>query len=39
MRHALVEQIDPLFADAFPFDGKRCERMADAVVERLKRST
>ena len=38
LRRALVEQIDPQFADAFPFDGKRCARLADAVVERLKHS-
>jgi RNA polymerase sigma-70 factor, ECF subfamily len=38
LRTALVEQFDPKFAEVFPFDGARCERLADAVVERLKKS-
>jgi hypothetical protein len=25
-----------LFTDVFPFAGKRCERMADAVIVRLR---
>jgi len=38
LRTALVEQFDPTFADVFPFDGARCERLANAVVETLKNS-
>jgi len=36
LREALIGQLDPMFADVFPFDGWRCERMANIVVERLK---
>ena len=35
LRTALAEHIGPLFTDAFPFDGRRCESMAEAVVARL----
>lgn len=35
LKDALAEHLGPLFADVFPFDGKRCERITDAVVSRL----
>ena len=35
LKDALEKQIGPMVTEAFPFDGKRCERMADAVVARL----
>jgi RNA polymerase sigma-70 factor, ECF subfamily len=35
LKAALSEHMGPLFSDVFPFDGKRCERIADAVVARL----
>jgi len=35
LRQTLDEQLAPAFADAFPFDGMRCVRMADRVLERL----
>jgi RNA polymerase sigma-70 factor (ECF subfamily) len=35
LRQALDEQLAPTLADAFPFDGMRCTRMADRVLERL----
>jgi RNA polymerase sigma-70 factor (ECF subfamily) len=35
LRDALAEHLGPQFADVFPFDGRRCERMTDAVVSRL----
>jgi RNA polymerase sigma-70 factor (ECF subfamily) len=35
LRQALNEQLAPALADAFPFDGMRCTRMADRVLERL----
>jgi RNA polymerase sigma-70 factor, ECF subfamily len=35
LRQALDEQLAPALADAFPFDGMRCTRMADRVLERL----
>jgi RNA polymerase sigma-70 factor (ECF subfamily) len=35
LRGALADQIGPLFSDVFPFDGERCDRIADAVVSRL----
>jgi RNA polymerase sigma-70 factor (ECF subfamily) len=38
LRTALDEHIDPLLTGAFPFLGKRCEHMADAVVARLARN-
>jgi RNA polymerase sigma-70 factor (ECF subfamily) len=39
LREALAEHIGPLFSDVFPFQGHRCERIADAVVQRLSQST
>jgi RNA polymerase sigma-70 factor (ECF subfamily) len=35
LRQALDEQLAPALADTFPFDGMRCTRMADRVLERL----
>jgi RNA polymerase sigma-70 factor (ECF subfamily) len=35
LRQALDEQLAPALAEAFPFDGIRCVRMADRVLERL----
>ena len=35
LRQALGEQVATALADAFPFDGMRCTRMADNVLERL----
>lgn len=35
LKAALADHIGPLFSDVFPFGGKRCERMTDAVVRRL----
>ena len=38
LKAALAEHISPLFSDVFPFEGKRCERVTNAVVTRLKLS-
>ena len=35
LRQALDQQLASTLADAFPFDGMRCTRMADKVLERL----
>ena len=35
LRAALMEQFDSAFADVFPFDGARCDRMTEAVIARL----
>ena len=35
LKEALEEHIGPVMTDVFPFDGERCERIADAVVARL----
>jgi RNA polymerase sigma-70 factor, ECF subfamily len=35
VRAALEQQIGSALTEAFPFQGRRCERMADAVVARL----
>lgn len=35
VRRQLDEQIGPVLLDAFPFAGRRCERMISAVLERL----
>jgi RNA polymerase sigma-70 factor, ECF subfamily len=35
LRQALEEQLAPALADAFPFEGMRCTRTADRVLERL----
>jgi RNA polymerase sigma-70 factor (ECF subfamily) len=35
LRAALSDHMGPLFSDVFPFEGKRCERITNAVVARL----
>jgi RNA polymerase sigma-70 factor (ECF subfamily) len=35
VREQLDEQIGPVLMDAFPFAGRRCERMTNAVMQRL----
>ncbi|TPI21807.1 RNA polymerase sigma factor [Mesorhizobium sp. B3-2-1] len=35
LRKALDDQIGPVLLDAFPFAGRRCERLTAAVMERL----
>lgn len=35
VREHLDNQIGPVLMDAFPFAGKRCERMTDAVMKRI----
>ena len=35
LKEALAEHIGPHFGELFPFDGKRCDRITAAVVERL----
>jgi RNA polymerase sigma-70 factor (ECF subfamily) len=35
LRAYLEKQIGPALTDTFPFDGKRCQRMADMVISRL----
>jgi RNA polymerase sigma-70 factor, ECF subfamily len=35
LRDALEKQIGPVLTDAFPFAGRRCERMTNEVLERL----
>ena len=35
VRKQLDEQIGPIMLDAFPFAGRRCERLTSAVVKRL----
>lgn len=37
LRSALAERLSPSFAELYPFDGARCVRLADKVIERLKR--
>ena len=37
LKLALAEHIDPLLGDVFPFDGQRCDRLTNAVVDRLKK--
>jgi len=39
LKTALTEHIGPLFSDVFPFEGKRCERITNAVVRRLNLSS
>jgi RNA polymerase sigma-70 factor (ECF subfamily) len=38
LRRSLEGRFGVAFADLFPFDGARCERIADAVVARLRRA-
>ena len=35
LRKHIEKQIGPMFLDAFPFAGARCERMTAAVLQRL----
>ena len=35
VRDELDKQIGPVLLDAFPFAGRRCERMTNAVLQRL----
>jgi RNA polymerase sigma-70 factor (ECF subfamily) len=35
VRDQLDKRIGPVLMDAFPFAGRRCERMTDAVIKRL----
>jgi RNA polymerase sigma-70 factor (ECF subfamily) len=35
LREDLEQKFGPLLTQTFPFDGARCERMADRVIERL----
>ncbi|MER8367052.1 RNA polymerase sigma factor [Mesorhizobium sp. M1348] len=35
VRKALDDQIGPVLPDAFPFAGRRCERLTNAVMQRL----
>jgi RNA polymerase sigma-70 factor, ECF subfamily len=37
VREELDKQIGPVLMDAFPFAGRRCERMTNAVLQRLNR--
>ena len=39
LREALAEHVDPAMSDVFPFAGRRCERLAEAVVARLKETS
>ena len=39
LKAALADHIGPLFSDVFPFEGKRCERITNAVVQRLNLSS
>jgi RNA polymerase sigma-70 factor, ECF subfamily len=39
LKAALSDHIGPLFSDIFPFEGKRCERMTNAVLRRLNPSS
>ena len=39
LRRSLDEQLASTLTEAFPFDGKRCQRMTDKVLERLQLST
>jgi RNA polymerase sigma-70 factor (ECF subfamily) len=38
LRNTIDRQLGPALTDTFPFDGRRCERMTEAVVVRLFRS-
>ncbi|WP_316183145.1 RNA polymerase sigma factor [Bradyrhizobium sp. SZCCHNRI1009] len=37
LRENVEKQIGPVLLDAFPFAGPRCERLTDAVLDRLRR--
>jgi RNA polymerase sigma-70 factor, ECF subfamily len=36
LRDHMEREVGPMFTDVFPFAGKRCEQMADAVIARLR---
>lgn len=36
LKEALSDHMDTVFSDVFPFDGVRCERVANAVISRLR---
>lgn len=36
MRAAIEKRLSPTFSGLFPFDGARCDRMADRVVARFR---
>ncbi|MEO9169514.1 MAG: RNA polymerase sigma factor [Aestuariivirga sp.] len=36
LKEAMVEHLDPLLTSAFPFLGRRCDRITDAVVAEIK---
>ena len=36
LRDDLERQVGPMLTDVFPFAGERCQRMADAVIARLR---
>jgi RNA polymerase sigma-70 factor (ECF subfamily) len=38
LRDDLERQVGPMLTDVFPFAGARCERMADAVIARLRQT-
>ena len=38
MRAAVEKRLSATFSELFPFDGARCERMADRVIDRLQNS-
>jgi RNA polymerase sigma-70 factor (ECF subfamily) len=35
LRDQLDKQIGPIFTEAFPFAGRRCDRLTQAVLQRL----
>jgi RNA polymerase sigma-70 factor, ECF subfamily len=35
LKAALADHIGPMFSDVFPFDGERCGRLTNAVIQRL----
>ena len=35
LRHAMEKHVGPMIGDAFPFAGRRCERLTEAVLARL----
>jgi hypothetical protein len=35
LRHEMEKHIGPVLGDAFPFAGRRCERLTEDVLERL----
>lgn len=37
LKAELAEHIEPFFTDVFPFDGRRCERLTTAVLEKIAR--